>query len=119
MSCADPQDLLVEYGEYLHGNPYCDRKVVLSESLLGELSSVLVFQNTSLHRGFLQMLTGECNFARSNGLSVLVFLFGHGHESTHGVFLGTSDSKLTISDFLDAIGDNIAVTVVSTACFSG
>ncbi|KAN0073909.1 hypothetical protein V8E54_007846 [Elaphomyces granulatus] len=46
---------------------------------------------------------------------VLVFLFGHGHELTKGVFLGTSDAKVTIPDFVQAIGENVAVTVSSTA----
>jgi hypothetical protein len=66
----------------------------------------------------LQLLADhECDFARLTNRPILVFLFGHGHEATRGVHLG--DAKVTIPDFLEAIGEDVSVTVISTACFSG
>src|ERR1700728_3776145 len=29
IACVRPQDLVRKYGEYLHGNPYSERKVIL------------------------------------------------------------------------------------------
>ena len=119
LSSVGPRDLLTEHGEYLHGNPFCDRKVVLDETIIEELSPVLVLRTSNLRQGFLHILSSECEFARLSNRPVLVFLFGHGHYQTKGVFLGTSDAKVTIPDFVQAIGENVAVTVISTACFSG
>ena len=36
LACAQPATLLEKYGEYLHGNPFSERKVVLSHKLLEE-----------------------------------------------------------------------------------
>ena len=120
MACVHPQDLLRKYGEYLHGNPFSDRKVVLSQDLLDndELSSVTVEEASNLLHAFLATLAIKCNQARQENHPVVVFIFGHGHEETKGVNLG-SDNWLEIDAFRTAIGDDVAVTVVSTACFSG
>jgi hypothetical protein len=98
---------------------FCDRKVVLDETIIEGLSPILVLQTSGLRQGFLHILSSECEFARLSNRPVLVFLFGHGHQQTKGVFLGTSDAKVTIPDLVQAIGENVAVTVISTACFSG
>jgi hypothetical protein len=48
-----------------------------------------------------------------------VFIFGHGRATNHAVNLGNDDQWLEMKSFREAIGENVAVTVISTACFSG
>ena len=121
MACVHPQDLVRKYGEYLHGNPYSDRKVVLSQDLLDndELSAVTAIRTSDLLDTFLATLKTKCDQARAENHPVVVFIFGHGHETTKGVNLGLQDHWLEIDAFRTAIGNDVVITVVSTACFSG
>jgi hypothetical protein len=121
MACVHARDLVRRYGEYLDGNPYSDRKVVLSQGLLDndELSSVTAITASDLLDAFLATLKSKCDQARVENRPVVVFTFGHGHEITKGVNLGTEDHWLEIDAFQAAMGDDVGITVVSTACFSG
>ena len=121
MACVRPQDLVREYGEYLHGNPYSDRKVVLSQDILdnNKLSCVTTIPPSDLLRTFLATLETKCDQARAENHPVMVFIFGHGHKTTKGVCLGPKGHWLEIDDFRTAIGNGVDITVVSTACFSG
>jgi len=121
MACVQPQDLVRKYGEYLHGNPYFDRKVVLSQDLLDNdgLSSVTAITPSDLLDAFLATLKTKCDQARAENHPVVVFIFGHGHETTKGINLGLEDHWLEIDAFRTAIGNDVVTTVVSTACFSG
>src|SRR4051812_12263252 len=58
MACVHPQDLVGKYGEYLHGNPYSDRKVVLSQDILDKdgLSCVTTIPSSDLLAAFLATL---------------------------------------------------------------
>jgi hypothetical protein len=120
MACVRPQDLVTKYGEYLHGNPYSDRKVVLSQDLLNndELSAVTAITTSDLLDVFLATLKTKCDQARAENYPVVVFIFGHGHKTTKGVNLGQEDHWLEIDAFRTAIGNDVIVTVISTACFS-
>lgn len=121
MTCVHPQDLVRKYGDYLHGDPYSDRKVVLSQDLLKNdgLSSVTVVTQSEMLEMFLARLKTKCDLARAENHPVVVFIFGHGHKTITGVNLGREDHWLEIDAFRTAIGNGVAITVVSTACFSG
>jgi hypothetical protein len=121
MACVHPQDLVRKHGEYLHGNPYSERKVVLSQTLLDNngLSPVTTITTSDLLDAFLATLKTKCDQARADNHPVVVFIFGHGHDTTKGVNLGLEDHWLEIDAFRTAIGNDVVITVVSTACFSG
>lgn len=120
IATSSAEDLVVNYGEFLHGNPYRNRKVVLDEALLqrGEITPVTVAAEFSLHKVTMDVLKKEYEIARLTGAPVLLLLFGHGDDRTYGVELG-EDSILRIDDVRSVVGDDIGLTIISTACFSG
>ncbi|KAM5462935.1 hypothetical protein MauCBS54593_007763 [Microsporum audouinii] len=133
--CSDqPSTLLNKYGQYLHGNPYTQRRVVLNEQLLEtELNDVHVFPSSSLLSSFLDILHHESALASRLKQPIILFLFGHGDELTKSVTIGGADfssdesgmlasdseSDLSISTVASVVGDSVDLTVISTACFSG
>jgi len=119
IATSSAEDLVKNYDEFLHGNPYQDRKVVLNEALLqrGEITPVTVAAESDLHDVTMEVLKKECQIAKSTGAPVLLLLFGHGDYRTYGVVLG--ESILRIDDVRSVVGDDIGLTIISTACFSG
>ena len=68
----------------------------------------------------------ECDIARAENQSLLVMIFGHGNARTKGVYLGlqldaglVDCSLMSIDNFRTAIGCQVRVALLSTACFSG
>ena len=75
---------------------------------------------------FLNAVKAECDLARNQDQPLLVMLFGHGDSTSKGVQLGlevvqgkTTLPLLEMDAFREAVGGNVQVTVLSTACFSG
>ena len=120
IATSSAEDLVRDYKEYLHGNPYQDRKVVLNDTLLqrGEITPVTVATESDLHYMAIEVLNRECRIAESTNAPVILFLFSHGDERTYGVELGFS-STLTIDEVRCVAGNDIGLTIISTACFSG
>jgi hypothetical protein len=119
LACSAPRALIEKHGEYLHGNPYMDRKVVLSYPLLdsNRLSEVTVVSPENILDEFLSSLKTICDTAREKKAPVLVFVFGHGQRFTNSVNVGSL--LLSMSAFDSAIGAGVDVTLVNTSCFSG
>jgi hypothetical protein len=120
IATCSAEALVERYEEFLHGNPYRERKVVLSRALLerNQLTPVKVTAESEMRRVVMEALERECQIARSAKAPVLLLLFSHGDENTFGLELGNS-SLLTIKDVHRVVNDEVSLTVISTACFSG
>ncbi|KAL8824329.1 MAG: hypothetical protein Q9191_005127 [Dirinaria sp. TL-2023a] len=127
LTTESPKYLVSKYKEYLHGAPHKPRKVVLDNDMMSDgPQSVQLVSRHSLLEEFLSTLKQECTAARKENQPVLVLMFGHGDALSHGVYLGleqhgeeTLYPLLEMDKFKEAIGDGIAVTILSTACYSG
>ena len=76
LTAIDPLDLVQRYQEYLHGNPFLDRKVVLNRDLLerDEIGDITVTTSSELLNVFLHTLRGKCDQARAKGQPVIFCL---------------------------------------------
>jgi hypothetical protein len=123
ITAESPRDLVEKYTMYLHGNPYYERKVVLNEDILerGITENIFVVERTSLLSTFKAKLKDEAEAAKFAKQSLLVLIFGHGHEETKGIMLGSGseDNLFHMRDFKEAVGKQVRTTLVTTACFSG
>ncbi|KAM5469275.1 hypothetical protein MauCBS54593_004631 [Microsporum audouinii] len=119
--CSDePALLLQKYGQYLHGNPYMERRVVLNESLIQtELHDVCVSSASNLLQNFLELLHEEATRAVQQKAPLVLFLFGHGAEITKSVEIGVAGNELSIPTVASVVGDKVDLTIISTACYSG
>ncbi|KAF3040715.1 hypothetical protein E8E12_006883 [Didymella heteroderae] len=127
--------LVNAYKEYVHGNPYKERKVVLDQALLddGLGADVVVVPRDQLKQQFCQLLRRETDMVRKNGQKLLVMTMGHGKEETYAVNLGEFHNQtdwFTVQDFKDAVipqpdlqagatKTDLKITYLTTACFSG
>ncbi|KAL5435999.1 hypothetical protein PMIN07_003888 [Paraphaeosphaeria minitans] len=121
-----PQEIVGNYGELLHGNPFCDRRVVLDKGLIKDLGPIIVPAEERLKSTFLEHLRKEASIAKEQSQSLLVCIFGHGScADEHGIFLGDyrkqprEDRILHMEEFLSAIPANLNVSLFTNACFSG
>ncbi|KAF2710540.1 hypothetical protein K504DRAFT_264762 [Pleomassaria siparia CBS 279.74] len=118
-----PEYLVSRYKTYLHGNPFNDRKAVLDQELVnrGFGSGCVIVGRDSLCDSFLSHLKKESQLAKDNEQPLLVMIFGHGVEGSHEILLGENDPRnwLNMKAFREAVGDDVHVTLVTTACFSG
>ncbi|KAH6676817.1 hypothetical protein B0J14DRAFT_691181 [Halenospora varia] len=133
LACVSPQQLVSKYGEYLHGNPYRTRKVVLEQSMIDQnhFNDFIITQPANLRDTFLEEVRKECDSARLLNHIVVVMIFARGQHTTHGVYLGGNGDQFDIAevspqsvlvtprDFSSVIGTNVQVTVFSEACYSG
>ncbi|KAL8902802.1 MAG: hypothetical protein Q9207_004375 [Kuettlingeria erythrocarpa] len=128
MTTENPSQLIEKYHEYLHGSQLQTRKAVLDNDILTENPPhhLKLFPRDALLANFLSAVKAECDVARELDQPVLVLLFGHGDQTSKGVYLGVDPSGpkptyplLEMEAFREAMGVGVAVTVVSTACFSG
>ncbi|EFQ98153.1 hypothetical protein MGYG_01189 [Nannizzia gypsea CBS 118893] len=116
----DPSLLLQKYGKYLHRNPDTERRVVLSKSLIQiELQDVRVFSAPDLLQNVLELLREEATLAVQQNTPLILFLFGHGAETTKSVEIGVANNELSVSTVHSVVGDEVDLTVISTACYSG
>lgn len=114
--------------EYVHGSPAKARKIVLNDEMLktDPLQGLTVVHRYSVVPIFLNALASECALARDQQHLVLVLLFGHGNSVTKGIYLGLQEPEvnntpplLQMDALREAVGLNVQVTVLSTACYSG
>ncbi|KAJ4287310.1 hypothetical protein N0V90_012708 [Kalmusia sp. IMI 367209] len=124
IATVSAKQLVQEYGEYLHGNPYRDRKVVLNKEMVsqGFASDIMVVPEEGLYDRYLKQLELEASEAKERHQSLLILIFAHGSEFGEGggFWLGEEGSKLVErSKFRSIIHEGLPTTVISTACFSG
>ncbi|KAL9027603.1 MAG: hypothetical protein Q9196_003893 [Gyalolechia fulgens] len=124
MTCESPRKLVQKYGEYLHGEPN-DRRVVLAADQIPQLEAdgnVRVFKRGELLEDFIRTFSGECGIAVQQMQPVLLLIFGHGQESTHGVAIGgIGHGPYLHINLLEQIlrGSNISTALLMTSCYSG
>ncbi|KAI9811819.1 MAG: hypothetical protein M1832_000672 [Thelocarpon impressellum] len=135
ITAEDPANLVKKYGEYLHGNPYGTRSVVLDEKMLKDQvhSPVTVVPAQGLKPAFLDALRRENELSMRNNEPLLLLVFGHGLEETSAVWLAANPDPaemvrspesdqhrwLHISEVKAIVASNPKVTLFSTACYSG
>ncbi|KAI1828352.1 hypothetical protein F4861DRAFT_489775 [Xylaria intraflava] len=129
LTAADPYAVLKKnrtkyhgkgHGEgLLHGSPYQDRKVVLSEDLLetGQLTMPIVVEPNKMVQRFLKEAKEGSELARKKNVPLVLLVFCHGLPN-YELMLETSKglSATTLKGHLE-IGTQ--VMLVTTACYSG
>lgn len=106
----------------MHGNPYRDRKIVLSNELLdkGELSPVTVVKSSDMIDRFLFEVNKATKTAFREKANVLLLVFCHGlYSSSLLLDAGNKDKGLTAVRLRAVIGPYVPTTLVTTACYSG
>ncbi|KAG9254144.1 uncharacterized protein F5Z01DRAFT_119267 [Emericellopsis atlantica] len=120
-------------GHLLHGNPYRDRKVVLSESLIksGEITMPEVVEPAAMPERWLREVKLASKEAASRNVPLVLLIFCHGAPDTtlelnyHCPELEESDagaratSVVTAEQLLEVLDPDCRTTILSTACFSG
>ncbi|KAI9861256.1 MAG: hypothetical protein M1813_005429 [Trichoglossum hirsutum] len=129
LTCLSPGGLVEKYREYAHGNRLGERRIVLDRMMLsGVLSTgnIRVVSADILCERFLATVQSECSIAEKLHQPVLLLIFGHGEENTHGVVLGCrrdgviiTESLLHINSIKRVIGQKAEVAALLTSCFSG
>lgn len=113
--------LLKKHGQYLHGSPFKERKVVMNKELYKSEKAVLdrgYRTPSNLSGAFLDKLKEECDEAAKRDEPVLVLMFGHGSQGEPGKF-SVGQEPLRLSTFVTSLNSKVRVTLVSTACYSG
>lgn len=93
-------------------------------------SNIVTVAPRELRQIFLENLQLEADKCRAMGHPLVVLIFAHGYEVNYGVYIGREGDQfepqtpanpnlVTLQDFSAAIGQNVQVTVVSSACYSG
>ncbi|KAM0333195.1 hypothetical protein ACHAQA_001855 [Verticillium albo-atrum] len=119
----DERSLVGEWGEYLHGNPFYDRKVVLNRRLIeaGKITPVIAIPDHQLADTFMASLTAVCKKARAEEKPVLAFVFGHGDDESFGIRLGSEENgKDILPEQVERLMEpGVNLTIFTNACFSG
>ncbi|KKZ60676.1 hypothetical protein EMCG_04660 [[Emmonsia] crescens] len=114
-----------------NGESYTDIKTEAQVWLTTEEPKDLVMKNlrvvprTILLERFLSTLHEQAILAARNDEQLIVFVFGHGDPSTHGVHIGGECKKpqdiprLTMEQSKRALPPGVKVTLFTTACYSG
>ncbi|KAK3348584.1 hypothetical protein B0T25DRAFT_503297 [Lasiosphaeria hispida] len=121
LTAAKPARLLDEYGDFLHGSPDRDRKVVLSRDLLNsDITSVTLVEPAKMIDRFLSEVNEASLRAKNSGYPLLLMVFCHGIEG-HNLCLdnGTRHKGISIVQLKAALEPGVSVTLFTTACFSG
>ncbi|EEY17465.1 conserved hypothetical protein [Verticillium alfalfae VaMs.102] len=114
---ADPR-----FPVYLHGNPYQERKVVLSNDLLksGELTRVTVVRSNNMIAQFLREVRQASKQAVKQQVPLLLLVFCHGLPNlTMLLDCGEKSKGITPTTLDGAIEPGCRYTVYTTACHSG
>ncbi|KAI6780584.1 DNA polymerase zeta catalytic subunit-like protein [Emericellopsis cladophorae] len=121
-------------GHLLHGNPYRDRKVVLSEPLIksGEITMPEVVQPAAIPELWLQEVQIASKEASSRNAPLVLLIFCHGAPGTTlelnyhcpDLKVGKSSADrasyvVTAKQLLKTLDPDCRTTILSTACFSG
>ena len=126
LTCISPKDLVNKYTEYVHGNRFETRRIVLDKSFLpamGAAQNICIFSPEDLCERFLATVQSECRIAQKLDQPVLLLIFEHSDEDTHGVAIGgrypETAPRLTINSVKVAIGRHTQVAILLTSCYSG
>ena len=123
----DLKALVDTHEQYLHGNPYKSRKVVLDKDILERVQSgpnalqKIKFDQNNMKRTFMRQVKEDCQAAEKAGEHVLLLMFGHGVKELNGIELGEGYAKvLKFKEFQSAISKTTAkVTLLTTHCYAG
>lgn len=128
LTCLEPQYLVKKYGEYAHGDPRMERRIVLEQSLIdkfGLFGNIRVVPKEHLLERFVKTVEEQAQIAkRQRNGSLMILIFGHGDHDSKGVHIGgnipfSRSSLLSIDRVKQAIPRGVNVTLLLTSCFSG
>jgi hypothetical protein len=134
LTTLQPERLVSTYTEYLHGNPYQDRRVVLSQDILEQkkLTPVRRLMPATAPRDYLEILRQEAAEAHRKHEPLLLLIFGHGHESSSQILIGSLTEaesldptgfplakSVSISQVQSIIPEGLQLTILSNSCYSG
>ncbi|KAK2792450.1 hypothetical protein FQN52_003385 [Onygenales sp. PD_12] len=128
LTTESPDDLVEKYGEYAHGDPRGERKVVLEKDIIERIrqsGNLRVVSRAVLLERFLSTLREQASLAAERNEQLIVFIFGHGDLDTHGVYLGGEGNiinnlpRLRMCDIGRSVGLKVNMTLFTTACYSG
>ncbi|KAF7561357.1 hypothetical protein G7046_g2789 [Stylonectria norvegica] len=125
LTAADPNKLLQAIPDtphYFHGNPYQDRRVVLSEDMLKnkDHTPVTVVSSSQMIDRFLDEVRVATAKGKKENAPVLLFVFCHGLPDFQFLLrCGERNRGLTPTRLKEAIEPGSRVTLVSSACYSG
>ncbi|KAK3360691.1 hypothetical protein B0T25DRAFT_621586 [Lasiosphaeria hispida] len=120
LTAAKPQQLVEKWGDFLHGSPRRDRKVVLSSELIQSgISPVTIVEAPKMIERFLEEVEKASIRARQIGCPLLLMVFCHGIKG-HYLCLdnGTQNKGLSIVRLQGVLDPNIKVALFTTACYS-
>ncbi|KAK3357625.1 hypothetical protein B0T25DRAFT_622373 [Lasiosphaeria hispida] len=116
-----PERLVEQWGDFLHGSPRRDRKVVLNSELIQSgISPVTIVEPPKMIERFLEEAKKASIRARQNGCPLLLMVFCHGIQG-HYLCLnnGSQNKGLSIVRLQAVLDPNIKVALFTTACYSG
>lgn len=123
-TCLDPSIMVERYGEFAHGNCYGSRRVVLDRDQLPDMVTLKIERPDDLIGKFLTYFRARCQIALSANESILLCVFCHGDELTHGLHIGGSDEEgplLSVDEIASILSefDGVQICLLMTSCFSG
>ncbi|KAK3384846.1 hypothetical protein B0H63DRAFT_559572 [Podospora didyma] len=121
LTAARPDKLLERWGNYMHGSPKADRKIVLIQHLLQhEITPVTIVEPGKMIDRFLEEIRAASLRAKAAQCPLLLFVFCHGIEG-HSLILdnGQRNKGLSITRVKVALEPGASVTLFTTACYSG
>lgn len=131
LHALDLDKLINEHKEYLHGNPYKNRKVVLNRAILNKAQdkaskdSITKIENArNLKMQFRNQFVSVCKTAAAANENVILLVFAHGDLRNNGIYLGEGSSDIskvfTFKRLVRELRDTkVKVCLISTACYSG
>lgn len=123
LTAANPNRLLEEYGEFLHGScePDQTRKVVLNHEILkSEITPVTMIKTDEMIETFLREVENASKRAKRGQCPLLIMVFCHGGNN-HTYFLDNGSQKrgVTINRLKGVLEPGVTTTLLTSACYSG
>lgn len=90
LTSEHPEDCIDKYGSYIHGNPFKERREVLNDDLLDEITksnNLRVVSRRDLCERFLSTIRSEIAIALKNQQPLFLMVFGHGEKGTHIILI--------------------------------
>ncbi|KAK3360862.1 hypothetical protein B0T24DRAFT_643653 [Lasiosphaeria ovina] len=120
LTAAKPETLVEKYGDFLHGSPDGDRKVVLSRDLLNSgITPVTLVEPTKMKDRFLSEVNEASLRAKKSGYPLLLMVFCHGIDGHYLYLDNRAQHGISIVQLKAALEPYVSVTLFTTACFSG
>lgn len=118
---------MAKYGEYAHGDPGNERRIVLEETLLPDIhraGNIRVVDRLVLLERFVKTVEEQAREAKKNSEHLIILIFGHGQYGQYGVYIGganpeSSPSVLQVRRLRQAISRGLNTTLLLTSCYSG